>query len=141
MNGDNRKQSILFICTHNSARSQIAEGLLNALYGDSYEAYSAGTEPTNVNPFAIEAMAEMGIDISKNRAKSVNEFTGMSLDYVITVCDNARQACPFFAGGKKQIHQSFEDPSGLSGTDEEILSGFRRIRDEIKYWIERTFGA
>ncbi len=118
----------------------MAEGFLNALYGNRYKAYSAGTEPTQVNPFAVKVMTEIGIDIAKNRSKSVNEFAGMSFDYVVTVCDSAKQACPYFAGGKTLLHQSFDDPSDFIGTDEEILNNFRRIRDEIKNWIERFYG-
>jgi arsenate reductase len=119
----------------------MAEGLLKALYGDYYEAYSAGTEPTKVNPYAIKAMAEIGIDILLNRAKSVNEFIELSFDYVVTVCDNAKEACPFFPGGKTQLHKSFEDPAGFNGTEEEILFSFKRIREEIKSWITETFGS
>ena len=133
------KQKVLFICTHNSARSQIAEGLLKAIYGERYEAYSAGTKPSSVNQFAINVMKEVGIDISKHRSKSVEEFLNMELDYVVTVCDNAKETCPFFPGGKKHLHQSFTDPSSFTGNDDEILEGFRKIRDEIKKWIEETF--
>ena len=133
------KQKVLFICTHNSARSQIAEGLLKAIYGERYEAYSAGTKPSSVNQFAINVMKELGVDISKHRSKSVEEFLNMELDYVVTVCDNAKEACPFFPGGKKHLHQSFIDPSSFTGNDDEILEGFRKIRDEIKKWIEETF--
>ena len=116
------KQKVLFICTHNSARSQMAEGLLNALYGDRYEAYSAGTQPTEVNPYAIKVMAEMGIDISKHRSKSVEEFRGKKFDYVVTVCDHAKETCPFFPGGEKYLHQGFKDPSDLRG--EKLGNGF-----------------
>lgn len=135
------KQKVLFICTHNSARSQMVEGLLNHMYGDKYQAYSAGTHPSIVSPYAIEAMKEIGIDISHQYSKSLQEFLKQDLDYVITVCDNANETCPFFPGGKKRMHQSFQNPSEFSGSDKEILNGFRYIRDEIKNWIEETFGA
>lgn len=134
------KKRVLFICTHNSARSQIAEGLLNSLYGSRYEAHSAGIAPTAINPFAVRAMAEIGIDISANRSKSIEEFRGENFDYVVTVCDDAREACPFFPG-KKVIHKSFQDPSQFRGTDDEILADVRKVRDEIKGWIESTFSA
>lgn len=134
------KKKVLFICTHNSARSQMAEGFLNALYGDLYEAYSAGTEPSRVNPYAIRAMAEIGIDISHHRSKHLREFLGMEFDYVITVCDSAKDSCPFFPGGKRYIHQGFEDPSKAQGSEEEIMEKFRRIRDEIRAWVESFFG-
>ena len=134
------KKTILFICTHNSARSQIAEALVNELVADRYKAFSAGTEPTRVNPYAITAMAEIGIDISANQAKIVNVFRGKNFDYVVTVCDHAKEACPFFPGAKQYLHQGFTDPSTFTGSDEEKLSGFRRVRDEIKSWIESTFG-
>lgn len=134
------KQKVLFICTLNSSRSQMAEGLLLALYGDRFEAYSAGTQPSEVNPYAIKAMSEIGIDISHYRSKSVREFRDMKFDYVVTVCDNAKETCPFFPGGKKYLHRGFIDPAGFEGTEEERLRVFRRVRDEIKEWIEKTFG-
>lgn len=134
------KKKVLFICTHNSARSQMAEGLLNALYGDKYEAYSAGTEPSRVNPYAIRAMAEIGIDISHHRSKHLREFLGIEFDYVVTVCDKAKDSCPFFPGGKEYIHQGFEDPSGAQGSEEEIMEKFRCVRDKIREWIESFFG-
>lgn len=133
------KKKILFICTHNSARSQIAEALINRLKADKFEAYSAGTEPTRVNPYSIAVMAEVGIDISGNRAKHVNVYKGKNFDYVVTVCDHAKETCPFFPGAKEYLHQGFTDPSTFTGTDEEKLSGFRRARDEIKSWLESTF--
>jgi arsenate reductase len=131
------KKRVLFVCTHNSARSQMAEGLLNSLHGDKYQAYSAGTEPSVVNPYAIQVMSDIGIDISKHRSKSINEFMEQKFDYVITVCDHANETCPFFPGGIKRLHQSFEDPASFRGDDADTLSEFRRIRDEIKDWIEK----
>jgi len=135
------KKKILFICTHNSARSHMAEGLMNAGYGDRYEAFSAGTEPSRVNPFAIEVMAELDIDISGHQSKSVDEFIGQELDYVVTVCDHANEACPFFPGGKRRLHRGFQDPSAAKGTVGERLNVFRRVRDEISAWIEEAFGG
>jgi arsenate reductase len=134
------KKKVLFICTHNSARSQMAEGFLKAHYPDRYEAYSAGTEPSSVNPFAVRVMQEIGIDISHHRAKGVSEFLDREIDYVVTVCDHARQTCPFFPGGKEVIHRGFEDPAAFNGSEEEKLDLFRRVRDEIRGWIEETFG-
>lgn len=116
----------------------MAEGFLNALYEDKYEAYSAGIEPAKVNPHAIRAMAEVGIDISKYRSKSIEEFRGKNFNYVVTVCDHARETCPFFPG-EKLLHKGFEEPTEFEGTEDEILAKVRRVRDEIKDWIEKTF--
>jgi arsenate reductase len=134
------RKKVLFVCMNNSARSQMAEGLLNGLYGDRYLARSAGVSPKEVNPFAVRVMAEIGIDISKNRSKSIEEFRGMKFDYVVTVCDDANESCPFFPG-KVQIHKSFEDPALAKGSEEEILRAFRRVRDEIREWIIQNFGG
>lgn len=117
----------------------MAEALLNSLYGEKYEAYSAGIEPREINPYVIKAMAEIGIDISKQRSKSIKEFWGQKFEYVITVCDHAKENCPFFPG-EEIIHKSFEDPSKFRGSEEEIMEKVRRVRDEIKKWIEETFG-
>lgn len=135
------KKKVLFICTHNSARSQMAEAFVNTLYSDQYEAYSAGTQPSQVNRYAVEVMAEIGIDISGNCSKSVEEFREMTFDYVVTVCDHARETCPFFPGGRTFIHKGFEDPSEISGTEDEIFIEVRKIRDEIKEWVQETFGS
>jgi len=135
------KKKILFICTHNSSRSQIAEGYMKTKYRDRYEAFSAGTEVTRVHPMAIEVMNEIGIDISGNRSKLIDEFFGKGIGTVVTVCDSAQGACPFFPGAKEVIHQGFTDPSGFTGTDEEIRVGFRKVRDEIIRWIDVTFGS
>ena len=132
------KKKVLFICTHNSARSQMAEGYLNARYTDDYEGYSAGTEPSHVNPAAIRVMAEAGIDISLHRSKNVKEFQGTTFDYVVTVCDHAKETCPFFPG-KNILHKSFRDPSAFKGTEESILQDFRQVRDKIAEWITNTF--
>lgn len=135
------KKKVLFICTHNSARSQMAEGLLNSLYGNRYEALSAGTDPTKVNPCARKVMSELGIDISKHCSKSANEFIEQEFDYVITICDHAKETCPFFPGGKKRFHKSFEDPASFKGNEADTLSVFRKVRDEIKDWISKEFGT
>lgn len=132
------KKRILFICVHNSARSQMAEGLVNALYGDRFEAVSGGTAATRVHPAAIRAMAEIGIDISGHRSKSIREFEGRRFDDVVMVCDDKQADCPFFPGGKEYIHHAFDDPAACAGTDEEVLACFRRSRDEIRGWIEET---
>lgn len=132
------KQSILFICVHNSARSQIAEGLINSLYADRFEAVSGGTEATRVHPAAIEAMAEIGIDIGGHHSKSIDVFEGRRFDHVVMVCDDKQADCPFFPGGKNYIHHAFDDPAACTGTDEEVLACFRRTRDEIKNWIGET---
>ena len=134
-------KKVLFICTHNSARSHMAEGLVNALYGDRYRAFSAGTEPSTLNPYAVRVMQEIGIDISDHRSKSVDEFMDQDLDYVVTVCDHAKESCPFFPGGRKPMHKGFQDPASVAGTEAEKLQGFRRVRDEIRDWIEKTFGT
>ncbi len=136
MEQDDEKRKVLFVCTHNSARSQMAEGLMNALHGDRFMAWSAGTEPSGVNANAIRVMDEIGIDISGHRSKGVDQFLEQDFDYVVTVCDQAREVCPFFPGGKERIHKGFEDPAAIEGDEEVILAGFKRIRDEIKEWIE-----
>lgn len=117
----------------------MAEGLLRRLSGGHYEAYSGGLEPSRVNPYAIKVMAEIGIDISGQHSKGIEGFYDMTIDHVITVCDNAHQKCPFFAGGKNYIHKGFEDPAKFEGSKDEKLEIFRRVRDEIRDWIKRTF--
>lgn len=136
---DKEKRKVLFLCTHNSARSQMAEGILRNLYGDKFEVFSAGTEPSRVNPYAMGAMQEIDIDISENTSKSIEGFQGMNIDYVVTVCDRAKESCPTFPGAKHNIHKGFIDPSKFRGKDEEILLGFRQIRDEIRSWIQKEF--
>ena len=134
------KKKILFICTHNSARSQMAEGYMNAKYGDRYEVFSGGTEVTRVHPMAIAVMNEIGIDISGHRSKLIDDLFGNGIETVVTVCDSAQKACPFFPGAQGVIHQSFADPSVFKGSDEEVRAGFRRVRDEIIRWIDMKFG-
>lgn len=128
----NNKQRVLILCTGNSARSQMAEGLLRNIAGDQFEVESAGTEPSHVRPLAIAAMNEIGIDISGHRSKSVDEFAGQEFDYVITVCDNANENCPVFPGKTERIHWSFDDPAAAPGTEGEQLAMFVRVRDEIR---------
>ncbi len=135
------KKRILFLCTHNSCRSQMAEGLVNHFLGDRFTAFSAGTEATRVNPKAIQVMAELGIDISAHRSKTLDEFAGEPFDQVVTLCGDANEKCPLFIGGTQRLHQGFDDPSRMVGTEEEILSAFRRVRDEIKAWVLEYFGG
>ena len=131
------RSRVLFLCTHNSARSQMAEGLLRHLAGDRFEAYSAGTEATHVRPLAVRAMDEIGIDISGQESKTLNRYLGEPFDYVITVCDEANEACPFFPGAKNRLHWSFEDPAQATGSEEERLGVFRTARDKIRERIEQ----
>jgi len=125
-------KKVLFLCTGNSCRSQMAEGFLHHIASDKFEVFSAGVKPTQVNPFAIKVMAEVGIDISSYRSKSVTEFFGQRFDYVITLCDNAKQTCPMFPDQYKKIHWDIEDPADAKGSEEERLYFFRKIRNEIK---------
>jgi len=127
----NDVQRVLILCTGNSARSQMAEGLLRDLAGDRFAVASAGVTPTNVRPEAIKVMREIGIDISGHRSKSVDEFTGQEFDYVITVCDNANQECPIFPGSTERIHWSLKDPAAVEGDERTRLAAFRRVRDEL----------
>ena len=158
---------VLFVCTHNSARSQMAEGLLNHRYGGRYEAWSAGTHPSGVSPFAVEVMEEIGIDISNHTSKSVEQvaqklgvgitetegtaepegdagaagtIAGMPLDMVVTVCDDAKERCPYVPAREGNVHVGFDDPSAADGTDEEKRAAFRRVRDELADWIDTAFG-
>ena len=147
---DQQKKKVLFLCTHNSARSQMAEGLLRAMHGDKYEAYSAGIVATSVDSLAVLVMKEMGIDISAQRSKTSSEFEDTIFDLAVTVCDRARQACPICSTrlelpsslpkAREIIHRSFEDPAAASGSREEQIEVFRRVRDEIANWISLTFG-
>ncbi len=130
------KKKVLILCTGNSARSQMAEGLLRHMAGDRFEVESAGVEPSHVRPEAIEAMSEIGIDISEHRSKSVDEFVDEDFDYVITVCDNARESCPVFSNAGTRIHCGFDDPAGVVGDHSVRLAAFRRVRDEIAGWLD-----
>ena len=131
----NDKKRVLILCTGNSARSQMAEGLLRHDAGERFNVESAGTKSSSVQPEAIAAMKELGIDISGHRSKSVTEFDGQRFDYVITVCDSARETCPVFFGGAKRLHHDFDDPAALNGSDEERLALFRRVRDELRVYL------
>lgn len=133
------KESVLFICTHNSARSQMAEGLLRDRYGDQYSVSSAGTEQTRVHPLAKRVMAEWEIDVSDHRSKTTKHFSDREFDYVVTVCDSARETCPYIPARKENLHRSFADPSAAEGSEEERLIFFRQVRDEIAAWIDATF--
>lgn len=126
------KTKVLFLCTHNSCRSQMAEGLVNHFLGDRIQALSAGTEATEVNPRAIASMTEIGIDISGHRSKVLDEFAGERFDYVITLCGDANEKCPLFFGGVERRHIGFPDPSRATGTEEEVMAEFRRVRDQIR---------
>ncbi len=135
----NDKKKILFLCTGNSCRSQMAEGWARELKGDVLEAYSAGIETHGLNPNAVRVMAEAGVDISAHRSKHVNELLDEGIDYVVTVCDHAAESCPRFPGKAKVIHRSFQDPPALAKTaktEEEALDHYRRVRDEIKAFVE-----
>jgi len=136
METENMKKKVLFICKHNSARSQMAEGLLNSIYGDSFEAYSAGTDPDIVNHYAVKVMADRGIDISRNPSKSLKEFEGEEFDYVVTLCEGDGDVCPFFPGGKTYTHRSFPDPASVGGDDSKKVKIFTQVRDEIEEWIK-----
>jgi arsenate reductase len=131
-----QRSRVLFLCTHNSARSQMAEGLLRQLAGDRFEVMSAGTEATHIRPLAIRAMDEIGIDISGQESKTLDRYLDEPFDYVITVCDDANEACPFFPGAANRLHWSFEDPSRVEGLEEERLAVFRSVRDQIRERIE-----
>ncbi len=132
---------VLFICTHNSARSQMAEGLINHDLAGKVKAFSAGTDPTFVHPLAVAAMEELGIDISRQRSKSLDEFEGEKFDFVITLCDHAAESCPVFFGGTRRMHMGFPDPSGVAGTEEEKLTFFHKLRDQIRKEIMEFLSA
>ena len=144
------KEKVLFLCFHNSARSQMAEGLLRDLHGDKYEVYSAGVEASKVDPRAVKVMSEIGIDISGQRSKRMDEYRGTLFDIAVTVCDKAKEMCPICGVGikapanapvaKETIHRNFRDPASAGGSDEDQLNAFRLARDSIKNWIEETFG-
>lgn len=131
------KKRVLILCTGNSARSQMAEGLLRHDAGDHFTVESAGTKPGQVSSEAIAVMKELGIDISGHRSKSVEEFAGQNFDYVLTVCDNAKESCPIFPGHVNRLHRNFEDPAAVQGSEQERLAVFRRVRDEIRDSLRR----
>jgi arsenate reductase len=135
----NRPISVLFLCTGNSARSQMAEALLRSLGGADFEVFSAGTDPKGLNPLAVEVMRETGIEISRHESKSLSRYFGQSFDYIITVCDRARDNCPTFPGDNERIHWGYDDPAAASGSREQQLAVFRRVRNEIserlRLWV------
>ncbi len=133
---DKDKIRILFLCTGNSCRSQMAQGWAGHLKGDVIEAYSAGVRPIGVNSWAIKVMAEAGVDISMHSSAHIDEFTGIDFDYVVTLCDDAAENCPVFGGKVRVIHKPFNDPYFASGSQEEIMTVFRKVRDDIKVFIE-----
>jgi arsenate reductase len=130
------KRRVLFLCTGNSCRSQMAEGLVNAFLSDQYEACSAGTAPSgNVHPLAVQVMREIGVDISRHRSKSADEFRGVAFDLVVTVCDDAAENCPAWLGKGHKAHQGFPDPARIRGSDEEIAQAFRDVRDRMRVQV------
>jgi arsenate reductase (thioredoxin) len=139
--GEFMKIRVLFLCTANSCRSQMAEGIVNHFPGDKIAAFSAGTEATMVNPLSIQVLKEIGIDISKHQSKKLTVFDGQSFDYVITLCGSANETCPLYIGGTKKIHIGFDDPVEAQGTKEEVVREFRRVRNEIKEKLTAFFQA
>ncbi|KFN37865.1 arsenate reductase [Smithella sp. F21] len=135
------KRRVLFLCTANSCRSQMAEGIANCFWGDQLEAFSAGTQASFVNPTAIAVLKEIDIDISKHRSKNLSEFDGQTFDDVITLCGEANETCPLYIGGTKKTHIGFDDPAKVKGTNEEVLSEFRRVRDDIKEKLTAFFSG
>lgn len=133
------EEKILILCTGNSARSQMAEGLLKHITKYEYEVFSAGTKPSIVRPEAIKVLSEIGIDISANRSKSVDEFADQKIEYVLTVCDNAKENCPYFPADTNLIHHSFDDPAAVEGDEKIRLTAFRKVRDEVKDYIQNEF--
>jgi arsenate reductase len=136
-----RKTRVLFICTANAARSQMAEGLMRAKFGDRFEVFSAGTRPSRVSPRAIRVMQEIGIDISHQRSKSLDEMSGMTFDLAVTLCDRASQVCPVVTCAKKTMYHGFPDPHLTKGTEDDLIEGYRRVRNNIGAWIDKTFGV
>jgi arsenate reductase len=135
-----QKKNVLFVCSRNAGRSQMAEGLLNAWHGDHYYARSAGLHPGSVSPLTVRVMREIGIDISHHTSKSIDAVRGEPFDLVITLCDQAGEDCPLIVDAAEVIHKSFTDPKSFKGTEDEVLPGFRRVRDEIGHWINEYFG-
>lgn len=134
-----RKKKVLFICTANAARSQMAEGYLRSKYGNKYDVFSAGTRKSRISERAIMVMREIGIDISNHNSKTLDEVAGMKYDIAVTLCDRAHQVCPIVPFAEKTIHRGFDDPHLTPGTDEEVLIGYRKVRDEIIQWIDKEF--
>ena len=134
------RTSVLFVCTHNSARSQLAEGLLRDRYGDRYESASAGTVARGVHPLAAAALREVGVDPDGQSSKTVDDLGGRAFDVVVTVCDSAREACPYLPARDRNVHRAFRDPSAVGGTEDERRAAFAAVRDEIAAWIDAEFG-
>jgi len=137
--GRKLKKRVLFLCTGNSCRSQMAEGIANHDFAGRIEAFSAGTEPQGLNPRAVQVMAEIGIDISGNSSDHLSRYEGQPFDYVITLCGDANENCPLFFGGVKRLHMGFEDPAKAQGTEDELMNAFRRVRDEIRRQMREFF--
>jgi len=131
-----KKKKVLFLCTGNSSRSQMAEGLMNRFRATEYESFSAGTQPKGIHPAAIKVMKEIGIDISSHKSNHLNEFSDVAFDLIITVCDHAAQSCPVFLGNGQRIHHGFIDPAAVTGNNEEVLETFRKVRDQIKEFLQ-----
>ena len=140
LNHHGSKAKVLFLCSHNAARSQIAEGYLRAKYGKQFEAFSAGSHPSIISKYAIQVMAEIGIDISSQKSKTLMEFYGQEMDIVVAMCDEAKAVCPVFPWAKGTVHKNFPDPHDIGNSDAERLNGFRKIRDAIITWIDDYFG-
>jgi arsenate reductase len=128
-------QRVLILCTGNSARSQMAEGLLRHEAGDRFEVFSAGTQPSHVRAEAVTVMREIGVDLTSHRSKHVDEFLGQPFDYVLTVCDHAREVCPIFPGATRTLHHAFDDPAAVEGSEDTRLNAFRRVRDELRGYL------
>lgn len=135
------KVRVLFVCTANAARSQMAEGLLRARYGDHYEVFSAGTRQSTVSPRAVAVMKEIGVDLSGHHSKTLADLSGISFDIAVTLCDNARAVCPVIPQAQRTIHHGFFDPHVTGGDEEEVLAAYRRIRDEMAAWIDEEFSS
>ncbi len=136
-----KKKHILFLCTHNAARSQMAEGFVNAMYSEHYVAASAGSRPTSVHPCAVRVMEEVGVDISAQCAKSIDQFEGMHFDYVVSLCADQEEGCPIFPGGEVNLQHAFPNPASVGGGSNGGCSSFREVRDHIREWLEATFGG
>lgn len=134
------KKRVLFLCTGNSCRSQMADGIVNHDYAESIETFSAGTEPQGLNPRAVEVMKEIGIDISQNSSDHISKYEDQSFDYVITLCGDANEKCPLFFGGGQRLHMGFPDPPKATGTDEEVMAVYRGVRDDIRRQMREFFG-
>jgi arsenate reductase len=134
-----QKKVVLFVCTHNSARSQLAEAILRQKYHKFYQVFSAGTQPTDINPYILQILIDMGIDTSKLESKHVNMFLGKEIDFVVTVCNSAQETCPFFPNAKQYLHKNFDDPNSFTGTAENIFKEVNRVKKEIADWIEEEF--